>query len=78
MAPVVHGLGAEYEGRVDFFYLDVSQPEVEPLAAEFGFEATPHFFLRSPDGRVAWSHQGAVSRERLVEAIDTVLRRAGG
>ena len=77
MAPVVHGLETQYEGRVDFVYFDVSKPEVEPLLGEFGFEATPHFFLRSPDGRVAWSRQGSVSREVFIEQIDAVLRGAG-
>lgn len=73
MAPIVHGLEDEYEDRIDFVYLDVSDPQVEPLLTEFGFESTPHFFLRSADGHVIWSKQGSVGEDELRERLAGAL-----
>jgi thiol-disulfide isomerase/thioredoxin len=75
MAPMVHGLEEEYRGRIDFVYLDVSDPAVRRILPAFGFKATPHFFLRTPDGRIAWSRQGLAGEQAFRQAFAGVLDR---
>jgi hypothetical protein len=70
-----YGLEQEFEGQVDFVYLDISEEEVQPFLSEFGFEATPHFFIRSIEGEVVWSRQGEVSQEELRRELDFVVAR---
>ena len=42
MAPVVHGLEREYEGKVDFVYLNVAEERNAEAKRTYGFRATPH------------------------------------
>jgi hypothetical protein len=76
MAPIVHGLENEYAGRVDFRYLDISDPDVWPLMDGLGFRSTPHFFLRAADGSVTWSATGRVDEDVLRRQLDVLLRPA--
>jgi thioredoxin-like negative regulator of GroEL len=72
MAPIVNGLETQYRGRVDFVHLNVADPAVRPVMAAYGFEGTPHFFLRAADGTVVWSQQGAVPEAELARQLDAV------
>ena len=45
MAPVVHGLEAQYFGQVDFSYLDVDDSRNDTLKQQFGFQYQPQFIL---------------------------------
>jgi hypothetical protein len=74
MAPIVNGLEAQYRDRVDFVHLNVADPSVRPAMHAFGFASTPHFFLRSADGTVVWSQQGAVPEAELMRRLEAVSR----
>lgn len=76
MAPVVHGLEQQYKGRVDFVYLDVSDPDNKTATTRLGFKSTPHFFFLRPDGVTAEVIQGVVSRDSLVGAIERLVAAA--
>ncbi len=45
MAPVVHGLEAQYSGKVGFVYLDIDDSRNTALKQQFGFQYQPHFIL---------------------------------
>ena len=76
MAPVVHGLEKQYEGRVDFVYLDVSDPRNKTATTRLGFKSTPHFFFLRPDGVTIEALQGVVSRDSLVGALERLVAAA--
>ena len=73
MAPVVHGLAKEYAGRVDFLYLDVSDPRNDAAKERMGFVATPHFFFLRPDGERMTQIRGVVPRDSLVTTLSRLL-----
>jgi thioredoxin-like negative regulator of GroEL len=73
MAPVVHGLAKQYAGRVDFLYLDTSDPRNAGAKRRLGFEATPHFFLLSADGAPVAQMRGVVPRDSLAQALDRLV-----
>ena len=52
MAPMVHGLEAEYYGRVKFSYLDADDPLTEPFRRTLGFAYQPEFYLLDANGTV--------------------------
>ena len=47
----MHGLEAEYWGRVDFVYLDREDPKNAEVVALFGIKYQPVFILLTPDGQ---------------------------
>jgi thioredoxin-like negative regulator of GroEL len=65
MAPIVHGLESEWQGRVEFAFVNVADPATRAVRARLGFAATPHFFFLDSAGTVQASLQGAVPRESL-------------
>ena len=73
MAPVVHGLAKEYAGRIDFLYLDTSDPRNETAKEQLGFVATPHFFFLRPDGTTVTEIRGVVPRDSLVATLSRLL-----
>ena len=70
MAPVVHGLAKQYQGRVDFLYLDVADPRNADAKQQLGFTATPHFFFLRADGRRMTQFQGVVPRDSVVRTLE--------
>jgi thioredoxin-like negative regulator of GroEL len=77
MAPVVHGLAKQYEGRVDFIYLDVADPRNEAMTDRLGFVATPHFFFLRPDGSRVSEMRGVVPRDSVASALEQLLVTSG-
>ena len=73
MAPVVHGLEREYEGRVDFLYLNIADARNDDARGRFGFRATPHFFFLRADGSVSRVMQGVVPADSVRSALDALL-----
>ena len=45
MAPMVHGLEAEYFGKVKFSYLDADDPNTDTFQRTLGFYYQPEFYL---------------------------------
>jgi thiol-disulfide isomerase/thioredoxin len=76
MAPVVHGLAKEYDGRVDFLYLDISDPRNTAAKEQLGFIATPHFFFLRANGSKVAAIKGIVPRDSMVAALNALLTDA--
>jgi len=49
---MVHGLEAEYYGRVKFAYLDADDPRTDALQRALGFYYQPELYLLDADGNV--------------------------
>lgn len=73
MAPVVHGLEKQFEGRIDFLYLNVANARNDSAKRAFGFRATPHFFFVDAKGVARDSMRSVVPEERLRAALDRLL-----
>ena len=76
MAPVVHGLEKQYEGRVDFLFLNVAEARNDSAKRAFGFRSTPHFFFVDKSGFARDSMQGVVPADSVRGALDRLLRGA--
>ena len=74
MAPVVHGLEAEYHGKVSFAFLDIDDPANDEFKSTLGFRAQPHFFLLDGDGNVVQQWVGSVGAETFRAAFDVNLQ----
>ncbi len=66
MAPIVHGLEAEYYGKVNFVYLDADDPETASFRREYGFFVQPEFYLLDGEGKVIKKWVGFVSAEEFL------------
>lgn len=73
MQPIVHGLERQYGARVDFLYLDVQDQRTNEAKTRLGYQATPHFFLLTADGKVVQEWQGVHSREVLETGLRSVI-----
>lgn len=72
MAPIVHGLEAQYGSRVGFVYLDIDDPATEVFRDELGFSGfRPHIFLLSPEGEVLQEWIGYTPQDQLEPAIQS-------
>ncbi len=75
MAPVVHGLEAEYAGRVGFIYLDVDDQATDPFKEALPYyNAVPQFLLINGKGRPIRQWFGAVDDDVLRQAFDQALQ----
>lgn len=63
MAPIVHGLEAQYFGKIKFSYLDADDPNTDPFQSTLGFQYQPEFYLLDADGNVLKKFIGFVSEE---------------
>jgi hypothetical protein len=68
----VHGLEAEYAGKVSFIYLDIDDPATTPFKRELGYRVQPNLFLLDGDGNVVQQWLGRVSAADLMPALDAV------
>lgn len=74
MAPIVHGLEAEYYGRVAFVYLDASDPATRDFQSQLGFRVQPEFYLLDGQGNVVKKWFGYVPADEFRAAFDALLR----
>lgn len=63
MAPMVHGLEAEYFGRIKFTYLDADDPSTRDFQQTLGFYYQPEVYFLDPDGNVLQKWVGFTSEE---------------
>jgi thioredoxin-related protein len=75
MAPVVHGLEAEYYDQVEFSYLDIDDPANDEIKRILGFRAQPHFLLLDENGEIIQQWFGSVSAEDFRSAFNVVLNQ---
>jgi thioredoxin-related protein len=73
MAPIVHGLEAEYYGRIGFAYLDASDPATRTFQQQLGFRVQPEFYLLDGQGNVVKKWFGYVRAEDFRAAFDQIL-----
>ena len=74
MAPMVHGLEAEYFGRMKFSYLDADDPDTYPFQQTLGFYYQPELYLLDAGGNTLQKFVGFTSEEELRSAFDQYLR----
>jgi hypothetical protein len=65
MAPMVHGLEAEYFGKVKFSYLDADDPNTDTFQRTLGFAYQPELYLLDANGNVLKKFIGFTSQEDL-------------
>jgi len=71
MAPIVHGLEAEYSDRMVFSYLDIDDPATEDLKSQLNYRVQPHFILLDADGNVLQQWVGSVTEEDFRAAFES-------
>lgn len=73
MAPMVHGLEAEYFGRVTFTYLDADDPGTFDFQRELGFAYQPEFYILDANGNVLKKLVGFVTEDQFRAELDSHL-----
>jgi len=65
MAPMVHGLEAQYFGKVHFTYLDADDSQTDETQRALGFAYQPEFYLLDGQGNLLKKWVGYVSQEQF-------------
>lgn len=65
MAPMVHGLEAQYFGKVRFTYLDADDSNTREFQRALGFAYQPEFYLLDGQGNLLKKWVGFVSQEQF-------------
>ena len=65
MAPMVHGLEAEYFGKIQFTYLDADDTLTDQFQRALGFYYQPEIYFLDPDGNVLMKWLGYTSEAEL-------------
>lgn len=73
MAPIVHGLEAEYFGRINFVYLDAGDRATAEFQRSLGFAVQPEFYLLDGEGMVLKKWFGYVRAEDFRAVFDQQL-----
>ena len=73
MAPVVHGLEAQYSGKIGFTYLDVEDPANFDLMRKFNFRYQPMFVLVDGDGNEIKTWLGKVLASEFEAEFEKVI-----
>jgi len=74
MAPIVHGLEAEYYNQIDFAFLDIDDPANNDFERKLGFRVQPHFFLVDGNGNIIQQWAGSVTADAFRPAFDANLQ----
>jgi hypothetical protein len=74
MAPMVHGLEAEYFGRVKFSFLDADDPNTFNFQRELGFVYQPEFYFLDANGNVLKKLVGFVSENDFRDLFNEHLQ----
>ena len=74
MAPMVHGLEAEYFGRIKFTYLDADDLRTAGFQRALGFYYQPEFYLLDANGNVLKKLVGFVTAEEFKGAFSEHLK----
>jgi hypothetical protein len=69
----VHGLEADFYGKIEFVYLDIDDPANEPFKNELRFHYQPHLFLLDGNGQVLHEWIGPLPREEFETVFEAVL-----
>ena len=63
MAPIVHGLEAEYDSKIKFVYLDIDDQRNEEIKRSLGFIYQPEYYLLNGQGQVIKKWIGRVAAD---------------
>ena len=74
MAPMLNNLAAEYQGKMNFIFLDVDDPANKKFEDALNYRIQPQFFLLDKQGSIIKQWQGYVEKEELQAAIDGALQ----
>ncbi len=74
MAPMVHGLEAEYFGRVKFSYLDADDPATKNFQNELGFVYQPEFYFLDANGNLIQKLIGPISADEFRNLFNSHLQ----
>lgn len=69
MKPIVNGLEAEFQNRLDVIHLDVQKLESRSFMEQYNFEYTPTFILLDGDGNERWRNVGTLDTTSLRSAL---------
>lgn len=70
---MVHGLEAQYFGRITFSYLDADDPATINFQRALGFRYQPELYLLDANGTVLQKWVGFVTQEQLESAFAQYL-----
>jgi len=70
MAPMVHGLEAEYYGKVQFTFLDADDQATVEFQRSLGFAYQPEFYLLDASGNVLQKWFGYVSEDEFRKVFE--------
>jgi thiol-disulfide isomerase/thioredoxin len=73
LAPIVHGLEAEYGQRMNFIYLDIDDPATKIFKSQLGYRYQPNLFLLDEHGSILKQWLGYVDEADLRAAFDAAL-----
>ena len=71
VAPILEKLSEEYNGKVDIFKINTD--EEQELAGAFGISSIPSILFIPTDEKPQMA-QGALPRDAIVDAIQSVLK----
>ena len=66
---MVHGLEAQYYGKIQFTYLDADDRNTQDFQRELGFHYQPEFYLLDGQGNVLQKLVGYVSQDQFEEVF---------
>ena len=73
MAPIVHGLEAQYQDQIHFVYLDIDDPRNDQFKQTLNYRVQPHIFLLDGQGNILKTWLGRVTEAQFVEAFQAVV-----
>jgi len=73
MAPIVHGLEAEYYGKVRFTYLDTDDSRTEDFMRTLGAITQSEFYLLDADGNILYRWYGYTEAASFREQFERAL-----
>lgn len=66
MAPILDELKADYAGRLEVEFIDVSIKDNVPLAKQYGIGRIPTQVFLDAAGKELWRHEGFLSKEEIL------------
>jgi len=75
MAPIVHGLEAEYYGRINFVFLDAGDLATKDFQRTLGYRVQPEIYLLDGEGNVLYQWYGYVEAPDFRAQFDQYLNQ---
>jgi thioredoxin-like negative regulator of GroEL len=75
MAPMVHGLEAEYSGKIKFSYLDADDSQTDVFQQALGFYYQPEFYLLDANGNLIQKLVGFIAEDEFRTLFEANLQK---